>query len=51
MFININENLIIFKTFEFVYFFTTIIIYCNNQKTQTFTKNFINYFQIKYINI
>ena len=28
-----------------------IIIYYDNQKTQTFAKNFINHFRIKHINI
>ena len=51
MFINIDENLIIFETFEFVYFFVITIIYCNNQKAQAFAKNFINYFRIKHMNI
>ena len=51
MSININKNLIIFKILKFVYFFVATIIYYNNQKTQTFAKNFINYFRIKHINI
>ena len=51
MFINIDEDLIIFEIFELVYFFAVTIIYCDNQKTQTLAKNFINYFRIKYINI
>ena len=51
MSININENLIIFETFESVYCFVVTIIYYNNQKTQTLAKNFINYFRIKHMNI
>ena len=51
MLINISESLIIFKAFEFVYCFVATIIYYNNQKAQTLTKNFINYFRIKHINI
>ena len=51
MFININKTLIIYKTFELVYSFVVIIIYCDNQKTQTLAKNFINYSCIKYLNI
>ena len=51
MFINIDDVLVTYKTFEFVYNFVVIIIYCDNQKTQTFAKNFINYFRIKHINI
>ena len=51
MFINIDDVFIIYKTFKLVYNFVVIIIYCDNQKIQTFAKNFINYFRIKYINI
>ena len=51
MFINIDDVFIIYDIFESIYFFAITIIYCDNQKTQTFAKNFINYFCMKYINI
>ena len=51
MFININETFIIYEILKFIYCLIVIVIYCDNQKTQTFVKNFINYFRIKYMNI
>ena len=51
MLINIDEILIIYEIFEFVYCFVVIIIYCDNQKIQTLAKNFINHFRMKHMNI
>ena len=51
MFINIDNIFVVYKIFEFVYNFVVIIIYYNNQKIQTFAKNFINHFRMKHINI
>ena len=51
MFINIKKTFIIYKISKLIYYLIVIVIYCNNQKTQTFVKNFINYFRMKHINI
>ena len=51
MFININKILIIYEILKFIYCLIVIVIYCNNQKAQTFVKNFINHFRMKHINI
>ena len=51
MFINIEKVFIIYEIAKSIYCFVITIMYCNNQKTQTFVKNFINYFRIKHINI
>ena len=51
MFINMNEILIIYEISKFVYCLIVIVIYYDNQKAQTFVKNFINHFRIKHINI
>ena len=51
MFININKAFIIYKISKFIYCLIVIVIYCDNQKTQTFVKNFINYFRMKHMNI
>ena len=42
-------NFIVIKTF--VYCFVVIIIYCDNQKTQTLVKNFILHARNKHIDI
>ena len=51
MFINIEKIFIIYEILKLIYCLIVIVIYCNNQKTQTFVKNFINYFRIKHMNI
>ena len=51
IFINIDKTFIIYNIVEFFYCFVAIIIYCDNQKAQTFAKNFINHFRMKHINI
>ena len=51
MSINIEKVFIIYKISKSVYCFVVTIIYCNNQKAQTFVKNFINYFRMKHMNI
>ena len=51
MFINIDDVFIIYDIFESIYFFAITIIYCDNQKTQTLAKNFINHFRMKHMNI
>ena len=51
MFINIENFFIIYEILKSIYCLIVIVIYCNNQKTQTFVKNFINYFRMKHMNI
>ena len=51
MFINIEKIFIIYKILKLIYCLIVIVIYCNNQKTQTFIKIFINYFRMKHMNI
>ena len=51
MFINIKKTFIIYKVLKLIYCLIVIVIYCDNQKTQTFVKIFINYFRIKHMNI
>ena len=49
--LSISKKFIIYKVAKLIYCFIVTIIYYNNKKTQTFVKNFINYFRIKYMNI
>ena len=51
MFINIDDVFVAYETFELVYNLVAIIIYCDNQKIQTFAKNFINHSRMKHMNI
>ena len=51
MFINIEKTFIIYEILKLIYCLIVIVIYYNNQKTQTFVKNFINYFRMKHMNI
>ena len=51
MFINIEKVFIIYEILKSVYCLIVTVIYYNNQKTQTFVKNFINYFRMKHMNI
>ena len=51
MFINIDEIFVTYKIVESIYCLIVTIIYYDNQKAQTFVKNFINYFRMKYINL
>ena len=51
MFINIEKFFIIYEILKSIYCLIVIVIYYNNKKTQTFIKNFINYFRIKHMNI
>ena len=51
MFINIKKTFIIYEISKSIYYFVVTIIYCDNQKTQTFVKNFINHFRMKHMNI
>ena len=51
MFINIEKTFIIYEILKSIYCLIVIVIYYNNKKTQTFIKNFINYFRIKHMNI
>ena len=51
MFINIDDAFIIYDIFESIYSFAATIIYCDNQKTQTLAKNFINHSRMKHMNI
>ena len=51
MFINIEKIFIIYEILKLIYCLIVIVIYCNNSKTQTFIKNFINYFRMKHMNI
>ena len=51
MFINIEKIFIIYEVLKSIYCLIVIVIYCNNQKTQTFVKNFINHFRMKHMNI
>ena len=51
MFINIEKIFIIYEILKLIYCFVVTIIYCNNQKIQTFVKIFINHFRMKHINI
>ena len=51
MFINIEKIFIIYEILKLIYCLIVIVIYCNNQKTQTFVKNFINHFRMKHMNI
>ena len=44
MFINIEKVFIIYEILKLIYCLIVIVIYCDNQKTQTFVKNFINDF-------
>ena len=41
----------IFVLNAFVYCLIVIVIYCDNQKTQTFVKNFISHVRSKHIDI
>ena len=51
MFINIEKIFIIYEILKLIYCLIVIVIYCNNQKTQAFVKNFINHFRMKHMNI
>ena len=51
MFINIKKSFIIYEILKLIYCLIVIVIYCDNQKAQTFVKNFINYFRMKHMNI
>ena len=51
MFINIEKVFIIYEILKSIYCLIAIVIYCDNQKTQIFVKNFINYFRMKHMNI
>ena len=51
MFININKAFVTYKIVKSIYYLIVTIIYCDNQETQTFVKNFINYSRIKHINL
>ena len=51
MFINIEKTFIIYEVSKFVYCLIATVIYCDNQKTQAFVKNFINHFRMKHMNI
>ena len=51
MSVNIEKVFIIYEISKSIYCFVVTVIYCDNQKTQTFVKNFINYFRMKHMNI
>ena len=51
MFINIEKGFIIYEILKSIYCLIVIVIYCDNQKTQAFVKNFINYFRMKHMNM
>ena len=51
MFINIEKIFIIYEISKSIYCLIVTVIYCDNQKTQAFVKNFINHFRMKHMNI
>ena len=51
MFINIEKTFITYKVSKSTYCLIVTVIYCDNQKTQTLAKNFINHFRMKHMNI